>query len=384
MRRALVGLVLSVLSLAACSDDIVYVDEPGIPAAPRAVAASYYAGSVTVTWELAPTWDGEAFRVYSRRVTDADWFFIAEVTSCAQDLCLYEDINVLPGQTYEYLVSAVNDAGDETEAPASVQVFVPEPVAPPIPDAPYVIALDDALFVTWGTASRSADDFSHYKVYLEDDGAAPFLLGETDSEGFVDLLAQNGVTSGYFVTSVDTDGHESSGSVLGEGTPRPDFHGELIYDFADVPSSSAFLFTEDESIVPVVGGSDPSGFDFRLERDANGFWMVLGDGAAVYQDGFATTALKCGVGADADCVDVSVAPTSGYVTADMPLLTETSYVLRVVGADGLTHYGVIRVTHLGLDQDGNDLMIFDWAYQLQADNPNLSPVGVDGGVVIGS
>jgi hypothetical protein len=48
-------------------------------------------------------------------------------------------------------------------------------------------------------------------------------------------------------------------------------------------------------------------------------------------------------------------------------------VLRVVGNDGLTHYGVIRITLLGFDQDAAAIMIFDWAYQLQAGNPNLAP-----------
>ena len=58
---------------------------------------------------------------------------------------------------------------------------------------------------------------------------------------------------------------------------------------------------------------------------------------------------------------------------DVALFTQSSYVLRVRGDDGLTHYGVIRVEVLGFDQDGNALMIFDWAYQLQAGNPNLAP-----------
>lgn len=375
MRRIFVGLALSTMALAACQDELVLVEEPGVPAAPRAVAASYYAGSVTVTWELAAAWDQEAFRVYSRRVTDSQWFFIAEVTSCDQGFCTYEDINIVPGETYEYLVSAVNDAGVETDAATIAEVFVPQYVAPPVPDATTVVALDGVNYVTWGIASRSAGDFSHYKVYLDDAGTA-FLLGETDSEGFLDLLAENGATSRYFVTAVDTDGHESDGSVIGEGTPRPDFAGELLYDFFDVPAQSAFLFTEDEEIVPVVDGSNPANFDFRVERDpaatdADGWFMVLGDNAAVYQDGFATTALKCGVAADATCVDVTTAPTTGYVQDDMPLVTETSYVLRVLGGDGLNHYGIIRVTHLGKDQNGDDLMLFDWAYQLQANNPDL-------------
>jgi hypothetical protein len=86
---------------------------------------------------------------------------------------------------------------------------------------------------------------------------------------------------------------------------------------------------------------------------------------------FETTSLKCDVAADAGCTDVTSAPTSGYVTADMPLATQASYVLRVIGNDGEIHYGVIRPDLLGYDQDDNALMIFDWAYQVQAGNPDL-------------
>lgn len=371
MRRAVVGSLIMMLALAACEDDIVYVDDPDVPAAPRALAASYYAGSVTVTWELAPAWNGEAFRVYSRRDTDADWFFIAEVTSCTDGFCTYEDLNLVAGETYEYLVSAVNDAGVETESDFSVEVFVPQPIAPPVPDASFVVALDDANYLVWGTESRSAGDFSHYKVYL-DDGSTSFLLGETDSEGFIDLLAVNGNTYAYFVTAVDADGHESEGSAVIEGTPRPDFTGELVYDFFDAPASSGFRFQEDETVLPIVDGTDPDRH-FRFEVDVSGWWIVPGPGSAAYATPFATTALTCGVGADADCVDVPSAPLTGYVTTDRSILAQESWVLRVIGDDGQAHYGVIRVAHVGVDQDGNDFMIFDWAYQLQANNPNLHP-----------
>ncbi len=232
-----------------------------------------------------------------------------------------------------------------------------------------MIALDGANYVTWGTASRAAADFSHYRVYLES-GGTEFLLGETDSEGFLDLLAANGETYRYFVTAADVDGHESAGSPLGEGTPRPDFHGELVYDHADRPGSSGFRFQEDELSVPLTSGTDPLRH-FRLETDANGWWLVPGPGAAIYPSGFPTTALKCGVAADATCVDVPTAPTSGYLAADVPVFTEESYVLRVIGDDQQIHFGVIRVILLGFDQVGDAIMIFDWAYQVQAGNPNL-------------
>ena len=364
MRRVAVGSLVMMLALVGCDDDFIFgVDAP---AAPRDVEASYYAGVVTVSWGLAPAWNGEAFRVYSRRVTDADYFLIAEVTSCAFGLCSYEDANVLEGQTYEYYVSAVDfDTGIETASDYSVEVSVPAPVPPPAPNAFRVIALDNANYLAWGNGSREAEDFSHYKVYLDDGTGTEFLLGETDSEGFLDLLAENGATYTYFATAVDTDGHESSASSTAEGTPRPDFHGEWLYDHFSQPALSGFRFSEDENTNPIMSGTSLDRH-FRLEVDDLGWWLVPGPQSAIYPVGFETTSLKCDVAADAGCVDVTSAPTSGYVTLDMALEAQASYVLRVVGNDG-----VIRLDLLGYDQDDNALMIFDWAYQVQAGNPDL-------------
>lgn len=370
MRRAAVVPLTLMLALAACQDDVIYIDDNDVPPAPRALSASYYALEVTVSWELAPDWADDAFRVYGRRTTDPEYFFIAEVTSCADGLCSYRDANIVSGVTYEYYVAAVSPtSGIETPTPNSVEVFVPDFNAPPVPDAAFTIALDDANYITWGTASRAVADFSHYKVYMDDAGAS-LLLGETDSEGFLDLLAQNGSTYGYFVTSVDSFGHESQGSVLAEATPRPDFHGEWVYDDFDQPTLSGFRFQADEDTNPIVPGGDADAH-FRLESDINGWWLVPGPGTTIYQGSFVTTALKCGVAADAGCIDVPVAPASGYAAADVSLATGESFVLRVVGDDNQIHYGVIRVELLGFDQNDDGIMIFDWAYQLQAGNPEL-------------
>jgi hypothetical protein len=371
MRRAApVGLLLAV-SIAACNnDEVVIVGDA--PAAPGALAASYYAGAVTVEWELAAGWDGETFRVYSRRISDSSFFLIADVTSCSGGLCSYVDWNVVSGETYEYYVSAW-DAGSglETATASTVDVLVPSQTPPPLPDAPYVIALDGANYFAWGVDARGAGDFSHYRVY-QDAGTTSYLLGETDSEGFLDLLAANGSTYEYFVTSVDTDGHESAGSVSAAGTPRPDYHGEWIYDHFDDPSASGFRFADDEGTYPIVAGSDGSR-DFHVERDVSGsWWLVPNTGTSIHQSGFATTALKCGVGADVGCTDVSVAPSSGYTVADMELLPQTSYVIQI-GSGASAYFGVIRVVFQGFDQDGDGIMIFDWAFQLQAGNRNLAP-----------
>ena len=317
MRRVAWAMV-AILALGACETSQI-LTPVGDPAAPRNLDAFYYAGAVTVTWELGAGWNGEAFRVYAKRVSDPDYFFIAEVTSCGAGICTYEDLNVVSGVTYEYYVASVDDAtGAETPSEFSVQVTVPSFTPPPV-------------------------------------------------------LAVNGETYRYFVSAVDEFGHESGGGALAAGTPRPDYHGEWVYAFSDQPGLSGFRFEDDEGFDPIVAGTDPSRA-FRLEADEFGWWLVPGPDAAIYPQGFATTALKCGVAADAGCVDVPEAPASGYATFDVEALPQTSYVFRVVGADGRPHYGVIRVELIGFDQSGNGIMIFDWAYQSQADNPNLSPV----------
>lgn len=376
MRRMTAAPLLFCLVAWGCDNDDVLV--PGTaPAAPVGLQVSYWAGVVTVSWEIGSGWNQEPFRVYAKRSTDPDFFFIAEVTSCLNGVCSYHDNNVLADVTYQYYVSAIDpDTGLETASANVVEVFVPQPTPPPVPDALEVIALDDAIYLKWSDVARTASDFSFYRVYLDAGGGTEFFLGETDSEGYLDLVALNGETYTYFVTSVDDQGHESDASLTASGTPRPDYHGEWLYAFGDQPATSGFRFQADETADPIVDGSSPDRH-FRLEVDANGWWLVPGPEAYIHPTTYATTALKCGVAADVNCVDVQTAPTSGYLQQDAALFTQTSYVLRVIGDDGLAHYGVIRVELLGFDQNDDAIMIFDWAYQLQPDNPALVTRGVD-------
>ena len=229
MRRVVFAALMVTFAVAGCRNDATVVLDD--PAPPRALEGTYYAGAVTLTWELAPGWDGESFRVYGRRVSDADYFLIAEVTSCTGGLCTYADTNIEEDVTYEYYVAAWDpDSGLETPSDFTVEVFSPRRVPPPVPNQTEVIALDNANYVLWADAARGASDFSFYRVYQAAPDGNDYLLGETDSEGFIDLLAANGQTYEYFVTSVDVDGHESLGSQLAAGTPRVDDTGEILYD----------------------------------------------------------------------------------------------------------------------------------------------------------
>ena len=373
MGRWTAGILMGVVALSACDSNttVLVPDGGGAVAPPMGLDVRYYDRSVVITWQLAAAWNGEPFRVYAA-VGGSDYVRIAEVTNCSESLCSYTDVNIEPGVTYTYYVSAVGFDGLEVASPEAIPITVPAYTPPPVPGQMEVVALDGANYLRWNDAARAAGDFSFYRVYLFLDGQS-FLLGETDSEGFLDELAENGLTYEYFVTALDEFGHESAGSASGFGTPRPDFHGEFLYDFFSVPAVSGFIFQEDESFDPIVSGTDPLRH-FRLETDVDGWWLVPGPGVTVYPLGFETSALRCGPGADAFCVELDVAPTSGYVADDLWIETQTTYVMRVPGSDNRLRYAAVRIEVLGFDQDGSPLMIFDWSYQLQPGNPALAPV----------
>lgn len=373
MRRVMFVALAALIGAAGCNNDSTVV--VSAPAAPAALDGSYYAGAITLTWELGSGWDGESFRVYGRRVNDADYFLIAEVTSCTSGLCSYSDTNIEPSVTYEYYVAAWDPgAGLETPSSFTVEVFSPERTAPPAPDQSRVIALDNANYIVWGDRSRDANDFSFYRVYQAAPDGNDYLLGETDSEGFIDLLAGNGMTYDYFVTAVDVDGHEGASSAIATGTPRPDYAGEILYDYFDDASLSGFRFQEDDVTSPILSGDHPDAH-FSVERDGSGLWWLVpgpAAGSRVHPTGVFTSALKCGVAADETCLDATVAPASGYVTSSVGIDPEYTYFFEVIGDDNEVHYGAIRVVMQGENQNGG-VVIFDWAYQLQPGNPQLVP-----------
>jgi hypothetical protein len=370
-KGAMPAFVLGLLLVVACAPTDRTTGPVDVPP-PRNLEVYYFNQAVHLRWELDPGWDGETFRIYGKRVTDPEYFLVAEVTSCAAGLCSYVDPNVVAGVSYEYYVAAVDPlTGFEAATEVAIEVSVPQPIPPPVPGDLVAIALDGAVFLAWGQQSREAGDFAYYRVYLEQSNGMVFLLGETDSEGFLDLLADNGNTYGYFVTAVDDQGHESEGSQLAFATPRPDFHGELLFAFSDVPELSGFRFQETEADNPILPGHDDAR-DFRLEVDEAGWWLVPGPGAQVHQERVFTTALRCGPAADLGCLDLRTAPATGYTGERILLVPEYSYVLRVPADAGGWMYGLVRVSHVGF-VEGGAIAIFDWAFQLQVGNRALTP-----------
>jgi hypothetical protein len=388
IKSRILALAAGLMLAAACSDDPDVILLPGRgdpPGKPRDLFARYewvhegFQGTtavghpvVEVTWLPPTNWNREVFRVYAKRTTASSYSLVGTVTSCTTLGCVYRDRNVTQGADYDFYVATYDETTTlETTSEFSEVVRVPAAGQPAAPASPQATALDDAVFLRWNTPAASAQNVSRYLVYLTtlDGRAYTYAVGQTDGNGYLDQRAVNGSRYGYRVATVDTLGRVSNLSAEVTAIPRPDFSGELLYAFADSVQASGFRFVEDERDNPILPGN-AAGAHFRLESDGAGYRIVPLNGTQVAKFGF-TTALTCGPGSDAGCTAARVAPTSGYGTAPVTIEPEFSYVFRVTGNDGRLHYGVIRVTMLGRDQHGNDLAIFDWAYQLVPNEPQL-------------
>jgi hypothetical protein len=290
---------------------------------------------------------------------------------------VYRDRNVAAGTAYEYYVATTNEAADlETATAFRESVTVPGATTPATPLADSAVALDNAAYLRWRDGG-AGNALWKYAVYLTriDNTTYLYGTGETDGQAFVDTRAANGHVYGYRVAAIDTMEHVSALSAEMTVAPRPDAAAELIYSFQSNAAQSGFRFQTTESTDPLLAGTSASA-QWRLEQDASGWHLVPLNGSAVVEyPGGRTTALACGPGSDAGCRAATRAPAAGYQTTPIAINPEYSYVFRVTGGDGQTHYGVIRVTLLGSDGSGHQLMIFDWAYQLIAGDVRLNRVG---------
>jgi hypothetical protein len=372
-------ILLGLAFLGACTPDEIIT--PGLEE-PRDLTASYSwqldrwnnaepIGSprVELQWSIPTGWRGDPFRVYGRRGAGGPYNLIATVTACSSGVCTYVDTNVRSGEAYHYYVAAVDERGGREAESSRVQVNVPVLTVPAVPTDVNVTGLDGMAFLRWRqtTAQR-------FRVLLQV-GQEYFDLGETDSQSFLDDRAENGQEQRYLVAAIDTLGHFSRLSAVVIGVPRPDYHAEILYPMDVNAAESGFRFVASpESQDPVLAGDAPSA-QWRLET-INGAVTIRPLGATRVTQGTFTTALSCGPGAESDCIDVKQAPAASAFT-DVPVQAQTAstYVFRVTGPESRTHYAKVRVLGTTRDTLGRTVLVFDWAYQLRADDVRLN-VGV--------
>ena len=330
--------------------------------------------SITLYWDRVADSDLKTYNVYGRLNGSTVFDLRASTTSPS-----FHDEG---GYDAEYYVTAVNDAGDESNE--SGHVLIDEVLRLVAPTSLGSITLDGAVHLYWSDNpfTTSPDGFKNYRVYSSsytlgdvDCGTDWGLEGTTVAPEFLVGALDNGVSRCFAVTAESIEGWESYYSPTIWDTPRFDARNILMFAQQVDLATSGFRFETTLGDLGVVTDGNRADIDFVVDRDGAGtFWFVpvrTGTQVALYS----ATPVD-------DLTAIDIAPTTGFATSAISMEPGFGYVFEMDGGDGFLRYGAIRPTHVGADY-----IIFDWAYQTDPGNPQLDISGgmsvyEGGGVVV--
>ena len=234
-------------------------------------------------------------------------------------------------------------------------VTEPDTTPPAIPRGVYSITGDEEVIIEW--FPNGEYDLAGYRVWRSGDNVDFEKIGELlpDNISFVDRNVKNGKTYYYAVTAFDYDGNESDLSPeFVDDTPRPEGRNITLKDYQLSPERSGFDFSR-----PVRGAIPWDDVDtdiyFGFDLDVNVSYMYSDNDTLMqdmgYRDGM-------------DDLDEAPLFDLGYTSLFVELLKGHVYAFNT--PDG--NYAKIRVI------DVSDVSVtFDWAYQIDPDNPELAP-----------
>jgi hypothetical protein len=214
-------------------------------------------------------------------------------------------------------------------------------------DGVYSVTGDGEVTVYWRANQESDIDF--YKVYRNNAPTGTFtLVGSTPSTSFVDNTVVNGNTYFYAVSAVDLSGQESVELSYENvfDTPRPEgFDVTLTNTFASDPLSGWDFSAQ------IRRSSLDAATDIYYGAQSGHFLVYVPTDTKIQDAGY--VALR----------DVDFAPPTGW-SADGQVEAIVGHSYIVLTRDN--HYAKFEVK--SRDVSG---MTMDWAYQIDADNPEL-------------
>lgn len=363
----LIGAIM--LGATACSDSTAPIDRPenlwyqlepsGDPLLPQ---------GVVLRWDPVADASLEVYNVYGRLAGSNQFDLRGSTTSPS----FHDD-----GEPdLEYLVSAVNTDGEESAF--SEPVLIDERLRLEAPESIWSVSLDGAILVAWADNAflNEPDGFHNYRVYttsydldIPECGDVWTLEGTTVAPEFISSALPNGVPMCFVVSAESVEGWESLWSDSIPDTPRPEARNVLMTPLQTDPLFSGFRFFQDlntdgfvdDNELGLVRG-DGADNDFRISLvGSTVFIEPVRTGARVAQYG--TVPID-------DLTSIDVAPVSGYSTVPISAEPGWGYVFEMDDGGAFLRFGALRVTHVG-----QQFIIFDWSYQTDPGNPQLSVRG---------
>jgi hypothetical protein len=371
MRRALSASIPLLTLLAACSPEFLgpdgFVDPPAHLR--YQVEASGTPGSpagVLLLWD--DDLDAASFRIYSRGGLSGSFDYRAETSSPS-----FHEQGIPQAQ---YYVTAVASDGSESEG--SNVVTIDSHLALERPTSLSSISVNGGIYLYWSdnAATSEPTGFRNYRVYSADYDLdanrcdEPWRLeGTTVAPEFQAGALANGVPMCFAVSAISVEGFESLWSPSRADTPRDDARNIIVTARQVTDATAGFRFWRDQNadgnvqtpeLGQVLSGSS-SLADFSVERDGSGRMYLT----PVRTGTLLTVYGNAPIG---DLTDIDAAPLTGFARTAREALVGWGYVFQMDGGDGFLRFGGLRVTHVG-----QNVIIFDWSFQRDRGNPELTP-----------
>ncbi len=219
------------------------------------------------------------------------------------------------------------------------EVYQVDTTAPAPPRGVQILALDNAVQITW--MRNTEPDIAGYNVWVSEryDGRYSFL-GSTGDIIYVDYNARNGVTYYYAVSAYDYDRNESALSrELATATPRPEGYGVQLSDYRTAPVSAGYDFSTYS-----IGRFDDDYTDMFFEHFNGRYYLNVWSDTDIQDMGYTTT-----------LDEITKAPTSGWSPSrSVEAIPGHTYVVWTWD----NHYAKVRVRSVNATR-----VVFDWAYQ---------------------
>jgi len=367
MRRALrYSALLLAMAVAACQDTL-FTSAPSIPS-----NLSYELEpsgdpnrplGILLVWDVVSDVNLASYRVYSRGSSSSSFSLRGETTSNT-----FHD-NGVP--FLEYFVTAVDDAGNESDA--SNVITVDERLQLDRPSSLFSISLNGAIHLEWADNAYLTNPtrFKWYRIYSASYdldtglcGGSWSLEGTTIAPEFLASALPNGSPRCFGVSAVSTEGYESLWSPLRQDTPRPDARNLLVFALQQDATQAGFRFWNDanndgrgqSAELGLVESGNAADIDFRITRGAGDTLWI--------EPVFSGTRMQV-YGQVADLTAIDFAPAAGYSRNMFQAVPTYGYVFEIVEGTQL-RYGALRVSHVS-----RDYVIFDWSFQTDLGNPEL-------------
>ena len=171
---------------------------------PSGISARYAEGRVKLVWDdmLSKHDDIVGYRLYRKSKTDKNFI---SITPNLINTEFYEDTTVLPGVTYEYGVTAVNSAANQSILSPTSSITVPTSEVLAAPADLYLLNKPQGVYVSWPAhADVKMVNLVYRKASTEKDFRMVAELNDADN--YTDTSTQSGVLYSYRIVAKTSAG----------------------------------------------------------------------------------------------------------------------------------------------------------------------------------